>query len=381
MSQSSRQGRLSATKPLVDFDLHGVVGVRLTTPTASDVDSLAGQLGPCQVALTREPDITIRFERDLSPPEATYLGLNSAAFTAEGFYLLDRASGRVAARIPFDKIGLPCEIVCQSGLGSVPLLLDIIRLTFLKKDYVSLHGSAFCCNGTGILVAGWAKGGKTEMLMSFANHGAQYVADEWVLLSAHGERMLGLPTPVTLWDWQLEQVAPHLRPELSREKRARFRTVHCLDAVHRRLEYGRLKDLLWVKALGKLLRVGREGLKVQASPEAVFGDLRCKQGASVDKLILVMSHSRPDVAIEPCDPTDIARRMVHSNEYEEEHLQQQYRAFRFAFPERRNPVLEDAEEMRSSLLYHALKGKEAYQVFHPYPVSFEELFKSLRSLC
>jgi hypothetical protein len=381
MNQASGQGGLSPTVPFVDFDLHGLVGVRLVAPAARDVASVAKQLGPFQAALAREPDITIRFERDLTPPTLTYIGLNSAAFTAEDFYLLDRASGRLAARIPFDELGLPCEITCQSGLGSVPLLPDIIRLTFLKKGYVSLHGAAFCFNGRGILVAGWTKGGKTETLMSFANHGAHYVADEWVLLSEDGERMLGLPVQVTLWDWQLEQVAPHLRPKLSGESRALHWGIHSLDAVHRRLGYGRLKGILPVKALGKLLPVLRGGLNVRASPKTVFGDLYREQGAPIDKLMLVMSHSRPDIVVEPCDPTVIARRMVLSNEYEEGHLQRQYRAYRFAFPDRCNPTLESAQEVRSSLLCHALEGKEAYQVFHPYPVSFEQLYKSLRPLC
>jgi hypothetical protein len=69
MSQSSRQGGLSPTRPSVDFDLHGVVGVRLAAPAAIDVDSLAKRLGPCQAALTREPDLTICFEREPGPPK------------------------------------------------------------------------------------------------------------------------------------------------------------------------------------------------------------------------------------------------------------------------------------------------------------------------
>jgi hypothetical protein len=94
-----------------------------------------------------------------------------------------------------------------------------------------------------------------------------------------------------------------------------------------------------------------------------------------------MSHSEPRIVVTPCDSAEIARRMAHSNEYEEASLEQCYRAYRFAFPNRRNPYLESAPELRSSLLVRALEGKEAYQVLHPYPVSFEELFSHLQSLC
>jgi hypothetical protein len=73
--------------------------------------------------------------------------------------------------------------------------------------------------------------------------------------------------------------------------------------------------------------------------------------------------------------------MLNSNEHESTSVVQQYRAFRFAFPQRENRFLERAPELHRSLLYQALEGKEAYEVFHPYPVSFEELFDHLQPLC
>jgi hypothetical protein len=381
MDLTPRQEELRSTRPTVDFDMYGIVGIRLINPAARDAARLRKLLAPFKARLDREPDITVRFERNLAPPALNYLGLNSMAFTEEDFYLLDRSSGQVAARIPFDKIGQPCEIVCQSGLGSVPQLLELTRLAFLRKNYVSVHGAAFLYNGKGILVAGWSKGGKTEALVSFANHGAHYVADEWVLVSGDGQRMLGLPIPVTLWDWQLEQVSPDLMPEMSSERKFLFRSIHSLEVIHNTFGRGRLKGFLPLKVLRGLMPVFKTRLNVREPPHILFKDRYCDQGATVDKLFLVMSHSEPDIVITPCAPIELARRMVNSNEYELEYAVQKYRAFKFAFPQRENPFLERAPELRSSLLHQAFEGKEAYKVFHPYPVSFEELFSHLQPLC
>ena len=81
--------------------------------------AIADRLGPPQPLINQVPDITIRFKERLVVPRLKYIGLNSAGFTDEGFYVLNWKSGQVEARIPLEQIGNPCEIVCQSGLNSV----------------------------------------------------------------------------------------------------------------------------------------------------------------------------------------------------------------------------------------------------------------------
>lgn len=73
----------------------------------------------------------------------------------------------------------------------MPLLIALVNATALSKGVLPLHASAVTFEGTGPLVAGWSKGGKTEALLSFMRRGALYVGDEWVYLSAdriHGCR-------------------------------------------------------------------------------------------------------------------------------------------------------------------------------------------------
>jgi len=51
------------------------------------------------------------------------------------FYVLQtRAGTRLRSRIDFDEIGAGCRIVCESGVGSVPLLIGIVNLVALAND-------------------------------------------------------------------------------------------------------------------------------------------------------------------------------------------------------------------------------------------------------
>ena len=73
----------------IDYDLHGVVGIRLLGATRGDARAVARQLGPLGQTLKREPDIVIRFVDDLCPTSPLhYLGVDDAACTHDAFLVL-----------------------------------------------------------------------------------------------------------------------------------------------------------------------------------------------------------------------------------------------------------------------------------------------------
>ena len=234
---------------IVNFDLHGILGIRLIDAADSDIALQSMQFGSPVESLGHEPDIIVRYQKTLPVKPLTYLGLNSAGFNEDGFYLLDRKSGNAKARIPFEQIGEQCEILCPQDVGTVPLLLDIMVLTLLNKNFVPMHASAFEYEGKGVLVVGWTKGGKTEALLSFAARGAKYVGDEWVVLSSDGQTMFGIPVPVTVWRWQLDYV-PDLLPKPSLRKRAIFSVVGGLDFAASGVKTERAASHIPVRSFG-----------------------------------------------------------------------------------------------------------------------------------
>ena len=113
-------------------------------------------------------------------------------------------------------------------------------------------------------------------------------------------------------------------------------------------------------------------------PAELFAGRTRYDGAPVDAVFLVSSHQSEGVAVEATDPQRIAACMRSSNESERTHLFQYYRAFKYAFPDRRNAFLEQLDERQALALEGALARKPAWHVTHPYPVSLDALYQGMR---
>jgi hypothetical protein len=364
----------------IDYDLHGIVGVRLIRPSPGDAATVARQLGPMQRPLRREPDIVVRFVESLPTPDLQYVQLERNGFTREGFYLLRSSKRKAKVRVDFSQIGKKCEIVCESGLRSVPLLLAIVNLTALGKGCVPLHASAFEYKGTGVLLAGWSKGGKTEALLAFAAQGARYIGDEWLWLDPSGRTMYGIPENIRLWDWHIEAFT-HLRRQLSRSKLLWFRSVRWLDRMQERLNGKGLSGLLPIRLMREALPALKRQLNVQVAAQKIFGANLQPLTGTPQKVFFLTSQQSAGISVERADAFEVARRMAASVHHEELRLFEEYLAYKFAFPERKNELLERAAEQQCTLLCQALAGKEVYWVRHPYPVGLHELFEAMEPYC
>jgi hypothetical protein len=366
----------------IDYDLHGLVGIRLLEAAPAEVEAVTRQLGPVQQPLTREPDITIRFVERLSTNgPIRYLGVDEAGFTADAFLVL-RSKHKVPAKVQinFRQIGGPCEIVCERGLPAIPLLIPILNLTALANGALPLHASAFTYNGTGVLTTGWSKGGKTETLLAFMSQGASYIGDEWVYLSQDGQHMVGIPEPIRVWDWHLQELPSCYWNLVSHGDRTRLRAIKLTQAVDQTLSSGPGRELLPAKILKRIRPILKRQLHIDMHPQKLFGAGFSRLIGKLDKVLFVASHESPEVTIQPIEPQEIARRMVFSLQYERLNFMSYYLAFRFAFPEVGNSFIEQAETLQRQRLTHLLAGKEAHAVYHPYPVSLPALFEAISPL-
>jgi hypothetical protein len=357
----------------LDFDLRGIVAIRLIDPTERDAATIRRQLGPIDLPpgapLGREPDIVIRFvDRMPSAGRLRYLGLEDAAFDDSAFYLLrGRYNTPVRVRVPFEAIGRQCEIVCERGLPAVPHLVAIVNLTALGNGRVPLHAAGFVHRGLGVLVTGWAKGGKTETLLGFMARGAEYVGDEWVYLDPTSGTMCGLPEPMRVWDWQIRSV-PGLAGAVPARSRATLTAVRGTTTAVRAV--GRL-PVLQGRAPGRTIARGlpylERQLAIQVPPAELFGGRARHDSVPVDRVLFVVSSDRPDIVIAGEDPLLVAERSVHSLDHERLDLLATYDKFRYAFPEQRNALLEAAGDQERRLLRKVLEGRTALRVEHPYP--------------
>ncbi len=364
----------------VDFDIHGVVGIRLIDPSPSDLAAACKLLGSPSKLLLTSPDITVRFVDKLPVRRIRFLGTGKDAFTDDGFFLLKKGTRRVQARIPFDGIGGTCEIVCQSGLGSVPLLIPIISLTAAKRGRIPLHASAVVHHGVGILMAGWAHCGKTAALLGFASMGAEYVGEEWVLLNSNGKEMHGLVRPLEISRWHVASL-PRMRAVVNLRSRCAFHGIGILDGLQKMVSSERIQTSFGFRTLKRAFAAVEERLRPAVAPSAIFQDRICSAGAQVNKIFLFVNNEDHRIEVEPIAPFEMARRLAFLVQHELSPLLQHYSAYRFAFPSRGNKFLESAVESSFGMLARALNGKDTYIVRLPYPCRFPELYKRIQPFC
>ncbi len=360
----------------VDFDLHGLAGIRLLDATDRDVAAVGRQLGPLPRRLDREPDIVIRFvDRIETGSRLRYLGAHEAGFTDDAFFVLKSRKEPIVLRIPMAEIGGPMELLCEHGPPAVPYLIALVNLAVLGNGALPLHAAAFELDGVGVLVTGWSKGGKTEVLMGAAAAGARYIGDEWVYLTTDG-RMHGIPEPIRLWDWHLDQL-PEVRRRLGFGARARLGllglTTRLIRAIPRGLRRGPLR------LARRSLPVLEGQLHVDVPPEQLFEDLRDQTGR-IDRVILVESAAGPGIEVRAVDAGEVAHRMVASLLYERQDLVALSLQARFAFPDLEIPALATFEARQRDLLERCLAGRPAHVVTHPYPVDIRALFDAVRPL-
>lgn len=366
---------MSAGGAAVNFDLHGLAGVRVVDGTPADVDVVARQLGPLPRRLEREPDITIRFVDRLEPStRLRYLGARDTGWADDGFYVLSSRKQPAMVRLPIDRVGEPCEVVCERGLPAVPYLIAMLNLAVLANGALPIHAAAFELDGRGVLVTGWSKGGKTELLMAATRAGARYIGDEWVYLTANGQ-MFGIPEPVRLWDWHLDQL-PDIRRGLGRTARVKLRLLPLagrFDAV----VPNAVRASLPGRTLGRAVPVIDAQRHVDLPPERLFGPLGPLTG-HLDHVLFVVAAAGDSITVEDIDPSDVARSMQFSLLHERLDLATLYLQARFAFPDLTNPHLDGVEAMQRERLTSFLAGRPAHRIVHPYPVDFAAFLDAAR---
>jgi hypothetical protein len=364
----------------VDLNLHGLAGIRLIDPAREDIDAVVRQTGLTPGGVGHIPDITIRFV-DRLPISAPirYLDRDDVGFTDDAFIVLaGKFGGRARAMIPFDRIGRRCEIVCESGGGDVPLLVPILNLTLLSLGIIAIHASAFIYRRTGVLATGWSKGGKTEALLAFMARGARFIGDEWIYMS-DPESAFGVCRPFGVWGWCLDHL-PDLAARVPKSDRRRLRLLtHAVRRFSPLVPSG--PKSAPAKVLRLLVQTAERELRVNLDPRKVFGPEACALSGTIEKIVLVGSHESSNITMESISTREALERMVFSLQYERMVFMACYKQFRFAFPDRRNDLIENAESMERELLLQMLANKSAYALDHPYPVRIPALFEAASSVC
>ena len=365
---------------IVDHDVHGLVGIRMVDPPGEVVGSVVRELGPSAAdCLERDPDITVTFVDSLPfAARPRQLDGGAAAYDDEYFYIADKPHNYV--RIDFVTLGEQSTMMAPRTAGVIPLLVPVVALHLLRRGHVLLHSAAFQYRGSTTLVAAWKKGGKTEILLPFLANGAEYLSDEWTIVSADGT-VHGLSADLHVWSWHAEQF-PEVWARIPATARRRFRLLRRYQQIVSDTPPLLSGGGFLARQLRQLGRVGGAASvgQVRMAPEQMFDGKVWRDKAAIARILLA-GVTPGHVQVHAVDSQLVAARMVASLAFERDGLITAYNQFRFAFPDQQNELIESARDRELDILSRAFCGLPAYEVVHPYPLDLRDLFEALQPIC
>lgn len=363
----------------VDLRLDGRTLVRLIDATSGDVRAVERRLGLPAIDAGGDttPELTIRYADGLPiVGRLRTVGRDEGAFTDDVFVV--RRGTRPIAILRFERIGGDdAEILVERGAGAPAQLVSLVNLGILGHGRVALHAAAVVHEGRGIAACGWSGSGKTEVLLGYLERGASAVGDEWIDATPSSGRLVGLPSPIRVQDWHLEQL-PGLRGRIGRGSRLAMAAAAAVERSGRGVAgVGRV-----VPGSGALRRTAaRAGAKrhIDVPPATLFGAERLADAATLDIVFLLETGTDDTIRVEPIDPAVVAARMALAHVHHRRALLGWYWQARFAFPDRSNPLLERIEAVERERLTELFVGRPAFRVDHPHRVDITELVAAMEA--
>ncbi len=376
----------------IDYNIHGCLGLRLVHPSPGSARFVAHQLDPLvPTTLLAGPDVSLVPVSDHRAPRIAYRLGNAGDYQECGFgesdFCLLNGGGLLC--IPFEAIGRSCEVRYDAGATLRPAFRyarQILQLSLLNKEAIAIHSAAVLHEGKGILLAGWAESGKTELMLTFLDRGASFVSDKWTILKEDGSAMYNFPTPITVRPWVLRHL-PGLAENLAASEIWRLRMGPFAAAIVKKaLESGRvgleagLRTLI-AAGLDFAIRVSVPPSRLVRHTEDAGKAEAVSLSGPFDKLFLLMTHNSRQISVLPADPSDVARRLVDCAQYERRGLLNLYAKFRYAFPSKSNSLLDGVRQRELSILDRALRSKEVFLVELPFPFDLRSAYDAVRPFC
>ena len=118
--------------------------------------------------------------------------------------------------------------------------------------------------------------------------------------------------------------------------------------------------------------------QVRSPPERLFPGRVGHLPARLERLVFA-TVVEGATALRTIEAGEVVERMLASQLAERRPLLAAYERFRFAFPSRRNPLLENATDEEERLLRQAFADVPARELRHPYPVAPRELYDAAQA--
>ncbi|MFX0195626.1 MAG: hypothetical protein ACFFCW_05835 [Candidatus Hodarchaeota archaeon] len=290
----------------------------------------------------KEPDIRIDFISRLALPSKLKSIGNLAEYGNNKFFIRLQAS-RVL--FPFYNIGKKMEIKSEVSIPLNRVLESIIEpavyFKLLTKNFAFIHSSAVFFRKIGIIFPAWTYAGKTELLFEFMKKGAHFMSDDWTFVSDSGN-IFAYPRPIWIYSRNFRYFTEILGKLSSKSfvpKRKKFSlrsSISSLEGAHRISFY-------------------------DAFPSAPT-QMKC----NLSIIVHLLRYKGKGISIVREDPDVIVERIISMTKYARmSYFLPFYALYKFAFPKKRNPIIESAEEVERKILQKAFRKKPVYSLKIP----------------
>ena len=377
----------------IDYDFHGILGLRLVDPNLSFARWVGAELEPLGTSASSiDPDVSVA-RTSASVTSDAQFNLGNAGDYQECVYsdseLWVRSDGEFLS-IPFEALGKRCEIRYTGGFRARRAwryVRPILQIGLLEKGSLAVHASSMIYRDKGILLAGWAESGKTEALLGFLMDGASMISDKWTIVSEHEDAIYSFPSRITMRDWVLKYL-PEVTEILTPGQKRRLRIGGAMTALATRaLQSARSLDS--VAMVSEVLRPALDSGRTVTIDQSQLaglggGDVKFDSAATqapFDKLFLLLPSDRRDVQVQPSSGAEVSPRLAECASYERRHLFGLYSKFKYAIPSAPPTALDDAKEREESMLQRVLATKEVYQVLAPFPCDPRAMQAAIAPFC
>ncbi len=382
MAQNSRRGRSSSCRRLfrgesamncVAYNLHNLVRVKLTGAPSHLSEYFAREFGSAKSDAIGDVDIEVVFTDNLG----------EVVSQNKHGQIIRRADGSEAFSVygvcwRFEDLDGPFVIRCETAVNARwawHMVEQLIKVRLLQRGFAMVHAAAFADQGGACALVGLSHMGKTSILINALRAGCEYMADDFLIVSANGLALAYAPSHIELRNDQLEPRVTTGPLETSQRTRSKngHRLLHLAWRLPKPIR-GVLGSVFPKLARGYVATVNATSL-VYADLVHVVPDLRVRNHASLRRAVLLGMHDKNCVELRTLSRNQAMERIVAATAIDFNSMTSAYLNYKYLRGpcDHVEPIIEEfALRMRRTVGSFLATGTDCYELLLPVTPTTEQ---------
>lgn len=300
-----------------------------------------------------EVDISVEFVQEESSKNQSVHIRDPIAYDERGVFFHPSGSWSVL-RIDFEAVGVgTCKVTCDVNFNRYlmgKLIEHLIHFYLLKREAAICHCSAFKYRGEVIVCPAWRNVGKTNLLLSLLNRGAQYIADDILVIRSDGS-IHSLPKRLNLLHYNFKE-----HPQLLAETSQEFQGLWEFVQRARSGEFG-LSD--------EEIETLTSQARMRVSPFQSFNQTPDTAPQPIDRFCLLqkVANEAYPVSRSPIGKDELAHRMLETMWFEMSYLLLGYQTHKAQLGQV-NPYMENAKQKHLKIYKGSVDAVEGLYKLH-----------------